>query len=61
MMGCAIVFLLAGLATGTAPVFVLGLVFMLIHLDRMNHRPQAGGGDRADGPWDGDIDDDHAV
>lgn len=51
MLGCGIVFVMAGMLTSTAPPFALGLVMLMIHLDRMNRQ------DRADGPWDGDIDD----
>lgn len=59
MLGCAIVFILAGLVGSSAPALVLGIVMMIIHLDRLNRKPA--GNDRADGPWDGDIDDDDAI
>jgi hypothetical protein len=39
MMGLAAVFLLVGMLAESAPAFAIGLVFMLIHLDRLNHQP----------------------
>jgi hypothetical protein len=38
MMGLAAVFLLVGMLTESALAFAIGLVFALIHLDRLNHQ-----------------------
>jgi hypothetical protein len=44
MMGCAAVFMMVGMFTGSEPAFAFGLVLTLIHLDRLN-RPEYRGGD----------------
>ena len=61
MLWASIAILMAGLIGRSGPAIALGMVLLLIHLDRLRQtdrkdKPMTGR-DRADGPWDGDIDD----
>ena len=61
MLWASIAILMAGLIGRSGPAIALGMVLLLIHLDRLRQTDRKDkpmiGRDRADEPWDGDIDD----
>ena len=62
MLWASIAMLMAGLIGRSGPAIALGIVLLLIHLDRLRQTDRKDKlmniRGRADGDWDGDIDDD---